>query len=218
LAHLELGNIALLEDSLAAAESSYKSVLNLYRADTESINTAKYKLARVHFFKEEFSEALQIISQILYNLKDKFANDALELSLLLNTSMSDSSNIRLFAYAEFLLDKQKFSEAAETYKLISEDPRAFVLHSIAKLRFAEMKLAENNYNESMKILEEIIDEGEKNIYADKALYLLGGVYQFGIGDNLNATEIYEQLLAQYPKSIYIDDVRERILYLKENPS
>lgn len=217
-ADIELGNLSLLKGNLTEAENFYSNILTLHRISSDERNTAIYKLARVYFYKKDFEKSKELLSKILYNLKDEFANDALELSLLLNTMGGDSVNLSAFADAEFLLAQQHYNEAAIIYKNLSENPQLFVLHSIAGLRNAEMQLALNNFPEAMYLLQSIIEEGKKNIYADKALYLLGGIYQYGIGDENEAIKIYEDLLAEYPKSIYIDEARERILYLKENPS
>ncbi|MCH9028234.1 MAG: hypothetical protein IH819_01185, partial [Bacteroidetes bacterium] len=53
---------------------------------------------------------------------------------------------------------------------------------------------------------------------DKALYLLGDNYQYGIGDNTKAVEMYEKLLIEFPISIYIDDARFEIIKLKDKLS
>ena len=119
---------------------------------------------------------------IFNDLKDNSANDAIELSFLLNTSFKDSANLAVFSSAEFLAEQQKFKEAADKYKIIASIPQAFLLHGISKLRQAQMELALNNYDNSLNLLKEITDEGTKNIYADKALYLTGNIYQFGLNE------------------------------------
>ena len=68
------------------------------------------------------------------------------------------------------------------------------------------------------MFEKVFEEGEKNIYSDKALYLLGDIYQYGIGDNTKAVEMYEKLLIEFPISIYIDDARFEIIKLKDKLS
>jgi len=138
-AYSELGEIALLNGNLAEAEKNYSQIIVLAKINRRNINDAKYKLARVKFYNGDIEAAQKLLADILKNLKDDNANDALSLSLLLNTSKNDSVNIMLFAQAEFLADQKKFNEAAENYELIAENPRAFMLHSIASIRLAEME-------------------------------------------------------------------------------
>ncbi|MCH9029129.1 MAG: tetratricopeptide repeat protein, partial [Bacteroidetes bacterium] len=128
-AYSRLGEIALLNGDLAEAEKNYSQITMLARINQHKINNAKYKLARVKFYNGDIQTAQKLLSDILKNLKDDNANDALLLSLLLNTSKNDSVNIILFAEAEFLTDQKKFSKAANKYELIAENPQAFILHS-----------------------------------------------------------------------------------------
>jgi predicted Zn-dependent protease len=151
------------------------------------------------------------------NLKDNSANDALELLLLLNPQMNDSSNLLIYAQAEFLAEQKKFDEAAVLYKQISENKLAFILHTISSIKYGEMLIAVDNYKEAVVVLEEVSSEGEKNIYADKAVYLLGKINQYGINNFSKAEEYYQKLLADFPKSIYADDARSQILLLQNKP-
>jgi len=215
---LELGNISLIEGNLDEAEKKYSALLKNSRAQSDKKNSATYRLSRVCFYQLKFEEAIKYLSNVLKNLKDNSANDALELSLVLNSTMNDSINIALFAKAEFLAEQKKFSEAAKIYRNISDNPQAFVLHSISLLRAGEMMLAENNYFEAVSSFEYIVEEGEKNIYADKAVYLLGKIHQFGLNDLVKAEEYYQKLLAEYPNSIYVDDAREQLKILLNKPS
>jgi tetratricopeptide (TPR) repeat protein len=217
-AYSELGNIALLNGNLTEAEKNYSQITVLAKVNQNKINNAKYKLARVKYYNGDVKASQKLLADILKNLKDDNANDALSLSLLLNTSQNDSVNIMLFAEGEFLADQKKFSDAAKNYELIAENPQAFILHSIASIRLAEMELALNNYLRSIELFEGVVEEGEKNIYADKALYLLAQIFQHGIEDNAKAIELYEMLLAKFPASIYIDKARNEILKLREKIS
>jgi predicted negative regulator of RcsB-dependent stress response len=132
--------------------------------------------------------------------------------------VNDSSNLVIFADAELLSEQKKFSQARDKYLIISQNPQAFVLQNLAKLRVAEMDIALDNYDSSMKLLQEVADEKEKNIYSDKALYLQGNIYQFAKKDSPKAIEIYESLLAKFPNSIYLDEAREGINKLKNKIS
>ena len=216
-AYLELGNMALIQGNVEDAEKDYLSVLSLRSASEDQKNKAIYKLGRVNLYKGNFEEARNYLFKVLSNLKDNSANDAIELSLLLNPELNDSSNLMIFAQAEFLADQKKFNEAATDYKKLSEYQQAFVLRAISSIRFSEMMIAIDNYPEAITVLQGISEEGEKNIYADKAVYLLGRINQFGIKNFVEAEKYYQKLLADYPKSVYLDDARVQLLLLKNKP-
>ncbi|MCZ7615520.1 MAG: tetratricopeptide repeat protein [Ignavibacteriaceae bacterium] len=131
--------------------------------------------------------------------------------------MNDSSNLVTYSQAEFLAEQKKFSEASELYKKLADNKQAFVLHTISSIKYAEMLIAVDNYTEAVVVLEAVSSEGEKNIYADKAVYLLGKINQYGIKNLSKAEEFYQKLLADYPKSIYTEDARTQILTLQNKP-
>jgi tetratricopeptide (TPR) repeat protein len=213
----EMGDIKMSEGNIPESDK-YLQMINRFRAAPEEKSSAKYKLAKLHFFKGEFDQCKSLLNELVSNLKDNTANDAIELSLLLNTTMNDSSNLVTLAEAEFLAEQNKFEEAKAKYQLLVENPRGFLISHLAKLRVAEMELAVDNYETSALLLGKIADEKEKNIYADKALYLLGQIYQFGMNNASKAVEVYESLLANFPNSLYLDEARDAIIKLRNKVS
>jgi len=214
----KLGDIYLEEGNLEKSKEMFKKLIQSSLIAENEKNYARFKEAKISFYEGNFPIGRDLITNIIQNYKDNNSNDALELSLLLNTMANDSSNLVIFANAELLSEQKKFSQAREKYLIISQNPQAFVLQNLAKLRVAEMDLALDNYDSSMKLLQEIADEKEKNIYSDKALYLQGNIYQYAKKDIPKAIEIYESLLERFPNSIYLDAARESINKLKNKIS
>ena len=218
LSFVELGNIKMLQAKLDDAEKLFQSVLKLPRANVEDKSYANYQLARIFSFRNDFESARKNLMSVMGNLKDNVANDAIELSILLNTAKNDSSNLSLYCSAEFLAEQKRFTEAKDLYLQLSQNPQAFVFHSIAKLRAAEMLIATDAFSAAIADLSLIVEEAEKNIYADKALYLQGQIYQYGLKDSVKAVESYESLLAKFPKSLFLDEARQNIIELKKKLS
>jgi len=218
LAFIELGNIKMQQAKLDEAEKLIQSVVKLQRANPEDKSYANYQLARIFSFRNDFESARKNLMSVMGNLKDNIANDAIELSILLNTAKNDSSNLSLYCSAEFLSEQKRFSEAKDLYLQLSQNQQAFVFHSIAKLRAAEMLIATDAFSAAIADLSLIVEEAEKNIYADKALYLQGQIYQYGLKDSVKAVESYESLLAKFPKSLFLDEARQNIIELKKKLS
>jgi len=84
------------------------------------------------------------------------------------------------------------------------------------MNYGEMLIAVDNYPDAIIVLR-IYLRRWKNIYADKAVYLLGKIHQYGIKNFSKAEEYYQKLLAEYPKSIYADDSRTQLLLLQNKP-
>jgi tetratricopeptide (TPR) repeat protein len=214
----ELGDIYLQEGNLEKSKEMFQKLIQNNNIPEEEKNYARYKEAKISFYEGDFATGRELLNKIIVNYKDNNSNDALELSLLMNTMVNDSSNLVIFADAEMFSEQKKFSQAKEKYLVISQNLQVFVLQSLAKLRLAEMDLALDDYDSSLKMLQQVADEKEKNIYSDKALYLQGNIYQYAKKNNPKAIEIYESLLVKFPNSIYLDDARENINKLKNKIS
>lgn len=212
---IELGNIYLQTAQIEIAKEKYLSAQNSSRVFEDDRNIASLQLSKVLASEGNFNAAIESLKKITFNLKNDLTNDALEFSLIMNTAKNDSSNLVKFCKAEIFTEQKNFTSAKSIYEEIALNPQAFVLHSICKLRSAEMELALNNYPEALKKLGAIVDEDEKNIYSDKALYLTAKIYEHGIIDLSKAIESYQKLLGRFPKSIYLDEARERIQHLRE---
>lgn len=217
-AFIELGNVFLYKGEIDSAEFCFATVLKKTKLSVDDRSTANLNLAKVSFYRGDFPAVRNKLLEIMSNMKDNSANDAIELSLLLNTSLNDSSNLLKFAGAEFLSVQKKFKEALDIYKLLSDNPQAFFLSSVSKLKLAEILIALNDFDAAVSILDAITEEETANIYSDKALYLKGNIYQFGKKDSVRAIDIYEKLLAQFPNSIYNEDARAEIKKLKSKLS
>jgi len=217
-AYEQLGKIYISENKLDSAAVEYVKIKSNPRSSGQIKNEANYRLAMINFYKGNFKKVQIILNGILHDLKDNTANNALELSLLLNTSKNDSSNLAIFSSGELLTAQKKYALAEEKYKVVIKDKQPFMLQNLAELRYAEMELALNKTDSAIVYLKKIANEGEKNIYADKALYLAGKIYQYGLNDNKKAIEIYEEILANFPNSLYLDKARDQINKLQENLS
>ena len=150
----QLGKIFIIEGDLQKARENFERIISNGRSTDENRNYANYQIARIDLFEGRIAEAKAKLGSIISNLKDNTANDAIELSLILNTASSDSSNLLKFGNAEFLTEQRKFTEASEQYRSISSDPNAFILHHISKVREAEVELAMDNFDKSIELLAE----------------------------------------------------------------
>lgn len=217
-AYLDLAEINLIQGNLEKSSEYYENVSKSRSIPIDKKNEAHFHLAKIKAYQGEFDSARLNLSEIMKNFKDNLANDALEFSLVLNTAKNDSSNLLVYSEAELLAERMLFEEAKLKYDQLIINKQAFVFHSIAKLRSAQMDIAIQNYDKAVKSLTEIYEEKEKNIYSDKALYLLGNIFEFALTDVTKAIDSYEKLLLDYPGSIYIDKARNRIQFLRSKTS
>ena len=129
----ELGDIYIQEGNLDKSREMFQKIIqNNYIPDEEK-NYARYKEAKISFYQGNYAIGRELLNNIIRNYKDNNSNNALELALLLNTMVNDSSNLVIFADAELLSEQKKFNQAREKYLIISQNPQAFVLRSLAML-------------------------------------------------------------------------------------
>lgn len=212
---LDLAEVELTNGNVDAAKKNYTKVIETKRSPGEQRNEANYNLAKIYFARGDFIKAKTFLGEVTSNLRDNQANDAIELSLLMNTQMNDSSKLVMFGEAELLTAGNKFEEALGKYREVAGDKKSLMVAALAKLRTAEMEIALDKYNEAKITLSEIADSGSENIYADKALYLLAKIFEYGTKEIKKAVETYEKLLASFPSSLYLDEARDAIINLRK---
>ncbi len=216
LAYNALAEIKIIRDDLKSAADLYSKVPSVPRCPEEDKTHSWLMKAKIEFWRGAFQNSLKLLKNVTRNLSDNDANDAIELGMIINTTKNDSLNLVEFAKAELLLYQKKFEKALEIYNKLSVNENLLSIKDKALIRVAEVKIALENLPEAIVNLNQIGEQKEKNIYSDRALFLLGKLYQFGISDYAKALETYEKLLANFPNSLYLDSARENIIKLKEN--
>ncbi|MEI7810958.1 MAG: tetratricopeptide repeat protein [Ignavibacteria bacterium] len=216
--YAKLAEIAIVKGAFAQAQNYYDMILENPQPASQDKNFSVFMKARIFFWNGDFSGASGMLKDVEINYNENHTNDAIELSLLINTTKNDSLSLSRFALAELMSYQKKFMAASEIYAKLSRNENLFTIRDLSALRYAEMILALDDLQSAIALLSAIAVQSEKNIYADKSLFLLGQVYQYGFKDTIKAIESYENLLAKFPNSLYLDGARENINELKNKPS
>jgi len=206
MAFLQRAKIAIIDNDFQKAESLLKSVS--VRRQREFSLEADYYLAKIAFWKGNFENSLKLFRSVTSDLSTDFANDALEISALINSTKRDSINLSLYAKADLLVIQNKWEEAVIEFKTLADNPKLFLINEFAKYRLAEIYLANDKNNFAVQILEEILENSKMTIFNDKSTFLLAKTYQFGLKDKQKAAENYQILLEKFPNSLYFDSARD----------
>ncbi len=214
----KLGEISIIKDDLEAAANYFKIVLTKSKRHDKINNAASYKLAQIKFWNGKFDEALSLLSSVSGSYKDNSANDALELSLVINMLKTDSVSGIVFAKGSLLIEQFKFKKAIKFFESDTSSASQIIIRELAKFKLAELYLAINDYLTAAKYLQRLSDSEISKLYSDKALFLLGKTYLKGLKDADKAKTIFEKLLAKYPNSVYFSQSRKIInsILVKEN--
>jgi predicted Zn-dependent protease len=208
--NLARGKIAISRNDLQGAQKFFENAVRFPRIEPNNFAEANFYLARIEFWKGNFSNSVILFNNASKNLSTDFANDALEFSSLINTTKKDSLNLLLYANADLLAIQNKYKEAGTEFKALSDMPNLFILNDFAKINFAEMLIAENDLQSAVKILEEVSENQKNAIFIDKSTFLLAQCYQYGTKDLQKAAQVYQKLLETFPNSLYFDRAREAL--------
>jgi tetratricopeptide (TPR) repeat protein len=213
-ANLQLSKIYLINNKLKSAKKNLQNVFASSQTKNKTKTKAKFLLAKIQFYQYDFNGSITTLADITKNLSNDLANDAIQLSIIINTGKRDSINLAKFALADLYTYQYKFPEAEKIFKELSKTENFLLLNNIAKYKYAEILIAENNYPVAIEILKELSDKKEMNIFADKSFYLLAQVYEYGVTDYASAISTYEKFLEKFPGSLYLEKVQNNLKQLK----
>ncbi len=227
---LALVRLTLGESYLAAGDTARgRVVLTQLGRDPDFRQAgghAHYHLARLDLAEGHFGTARDRFAVIaLDSPAASYANDALDLGLIIAEEMDNPTGgpdiLALYApavYADLTAKPDDRVVALEGFlveagrRLDMTEPQ----HLYEKVLFelATLYVANGRDAEALDLLLRVVLEHPEGRYPARALHLRGDILQ-GSGRGLAARTAWEQLLAQYPKYLFIDDVRD---YLRALPN
>ncbi|VAX16482.1 hypothetical protein MNBD_IGNAVI01-2054 [hydrothermal vent metagenome] len=214
IANLRLADISIRKGKLEDAKNHLINSFSSVKTPKDLKSEAKYKLALIQFWNSQFDRSLKTISDLTKDLSNNNANDAIELSIIINMGKRDSLNLVKFAEADLLTWQKNFTKAGEIFRNLGGNENFYLLNNISQFKYAEILIVEDDYPVAIEILKELSEKEKLNIFTDKSLFLLAQVYEYGISDKKSALSIYENILEHYPNSLYLDKARESIKRLQ----
>lgn len=210
LSLINRGRIFIQENKLTEAQALLTKVLQNQRSEPTNIAEANFLLAKIEFWSGNFSNSISRFQENIKNLQDDFANDALENLFLINSTKKDSLNLLSYAKAELLLLQNNLQQAFTEFKTLSENDNLFLINQFAKLKIAEILIAQNKFFEAEEILKKLSESEENGVFSEKSLFLLAQTQKYGEKNIEAAKKTYALILEKFPNSIYFDRVREEL--------
>jgi tetratricopeptide (TPR) repeat protein len=177
---------------------------------------AKLRNARLSFYLGEFEWAKAQLDILKTATTQLIANNALELSLLIqdNTVDSNEDALKLFARADLSYQQNKFSEAFQTLdSIILLFPKHALTDDIA-FKKGQIYAKQKKYEEAIKQYQIVINEYGTDILGDNALLNLAIIYDKNLNNQAEAKKQYEKFIETYGSSIFINEVRKRYRQLR----
>lgn len=177
---------------------------------------AKLRNAKLSFYLGEFEWAKAQLDILKTATTQLIANNALELSLLIQDNTVDSIEdaLKLFAKADLLYQQNKFNEAfIYLDSIITEFPKHALTDDIA-FKKAQIYTKQKKYDQAIKFYTIVINEHGSDILGDNALLNLAIIYEKNLNNIDEAKKNYEKFIESYGSSIFINEVRKRYRFLR----
>lgn len=217
-AKLELGDIYLLKEEPWESTLLYSQVERMQK-DAPIGYEAKLKNAKLSYFKGEFALSQEHLDILKQATTREIANDAMDLSMRINENLGyDSTGAALKQYAtiELLLQQNKTDEAMKLIKGFVDDQSNATSSMLDDFYWLQgnLEMKQGHFDESIAILQKIIDNFGEDILSDDALFLQADIYQNQLKNKDKAMEIYHSFLTKYPGSVYVAEARKRYRQLR----
>jgi len=216
---LELADIYLFSDEQWEATLLYSQVEKTFKNEPLG-HEAKFRNAKLSFYICEFEWARAQLDILKAATSKLIANDALELSLLISDNIEEDSltdPLCMYARADLLEFRNRDKDALALLDSITEK---YPMHSIMDnvlFKKAEISVKNGKFDEAAGYYTEIIEKYPGDLLADDATYNLAGLYENQLNDKSKAMKLYEDLLTQFPGSLYVVDARKHFRALRNDP-
>jgi pentatricopeptide repeat protein len=212
---LELGDIYLIKGEQWEAMLLYGQVDKDFKEDPLG-QEAKFRNARLYYYLGEFGWARSQLEVLKTATTQLIANNALELSLLIQDNTPDSNDVPLLMYAR--ADLNLFQNKTEIALQILDSinllyPRHPLDDEILYKR-AEVFLKKRDYAKSCSYLEQLLKEHGTDILGDNALFMLATITEKNLNDKPKALKYYEEFIEKYSGSFFLTEVRKRYRALR----
>lgn len=213
---LDLATIYILDNQPWDAALLYGQVERSFK-DHPIGQEAKFKNAKLSFYNGDFSWAKAQLDVLKASTSQLIANDALDLSLLIQDDLAvDSSGnaLKMYAKADLLQLKNKPNEAIKTLDSLTVlYPQSSLFDDVLMLK-SNIYIKQQQYQTAQNSLNTIITNYPNSIWADDALFKLAVLEEENLQDLNAAKKYYQQLMDQYPGSLYLIEARKRFRNLR----
>jgi tetratricopeptide (TPR) repeat protein len=213
---LELGDIYLFTGNVWDSALLYSQVDKAFKNDPMG-QEAKFRNARLDYFRGDFVWAQAQLDVLKSATSQLISNDAMALSLLISDNMdADSSNLALllFSKADLLSFRRKDDEALLVFDSVLAQYPGHSLTDDVWFREARIMERKKNYVEEDTLLSKIITQYGDDILADDALFTRAALYENQLANKQRAMELYQDLLTNYPGSLFVVEARKRYRALR----
>lgn len=213
----EMADIYVYADDPWEAMLIYSQVIEANKKNSLG-DEVKLKKAKLGYYMGNFSWAKAQLDVLKASTSKLTANDAMELSMLIGNNLNlDTTAVPLtmFAKADLRFFQNKSDESMTILDGLAE---LYPYHSLVDnilFRKAKIEMDKQNYAMAAEYLQTIVTDFSYDLLGDDALYLLAEIYNYHLGQEEKAKELYKQMLTSYPGSVFTEESREKYRELRK---
>lgn len=208
---LTLADIYLLQDEVWEATLLYSQVDKALKEEPIG-HEARYRNARLRYFIGEFLWAKAQLDVLKAATSKLIANDAMTLLFTIKDNLDADTTgtaLKLLSKADYYLYQNKLSQAQTLLDSIMtyHNNEASAPHAL--LRKAEIMERRGDYHAADSLLRDLSNSYPDSYITDDALMRDATLCQDRLHDYDRARQCYEQLIDDYPTSIFVPQARKK---------
>lgn len=215
-AELGIAEIEVYQGRFAQAEAIWRRTTAQGLARDEATR-AQLRLAEVAMYKGEATTHRELCDELLrQNPSADEANDCLVLTAILSEAKNDTAEWQRYGRLRYLFDTRRDDLF---YSEIPTSENSVLSGRIALLRSRAL-VRDHRLEEAADSLRTIVSRFTGTPIGEEALWILGETLRVNHLDPVKALAAYEQLLREYPDTVYLGPARRAIRNLRDqlNPA
>lgn len=178
---------------------------------------AKLRNARLNYFAGNFKLAQSHLDILKEATTREIANDALQLSLLIQESTAEDTlglALKEYAAVEELVFQNKLTQAQASLDALLRKYPGHSLQDDALFLKAKLLRRTGDYGAALVTLGQITSNPKYDVLSDDALFLTAEIQEENMKDKARAQTLYQEFIGKYPGSIYVAEARKRFRRLR----
>jgi len=215
-AKIQLADALLFTGEIWETTLLYSQAEKMFKTD-EIGRMAKLKNAKLAYYTGQFDWAQAQLNVLKAATSDLIANDALYLAMLIgDNSFMDTTYAALstFARADLLLYQNKLDSAKMSLDSIEKFYPDHSLMDDILYKRGEIAEQQNDPEKAATFYHRVWKEYGQDLLADDAVYRMAQLNESDLNDSAKAMEYYQELLLNYPGSLFTVEARKRYRTLR----
>lgn len=211
-----LGSVYLIEGDLEKSYDAYNKVYrNFKKFAPEEVISSQYNLAELEFYRGNIDSAKILYAELLRTPESDATNNALSRISLIETNKNFIRAIQLYSQAELFIKQKNLTKAISTLDTIIQEATSDDLAQRSMIQLSEILINSAKYDSALIYSNQLIEKYDKSIFRDKAMILSGLSYE-KLNQKDKAMKVLNDLIIEYPRSIYAQEARDKIRFLRED--